>query len=124
MTQTSEWLYPDFIDDAKTRAKLVHKRLRGPRILLATAGPVRFHIVHVIPRHKGILDALFWEIVGAGCADAGSNAALPSAIGQKSMYETHVHPLLSLVVLPSSSSSSRSSIFFVYAIVAATGRCG
>jgi hypothetical protein len=36
----------------------------------------------------------------------------------------HVHPLLHLVVLPSSGKNGWSIIFFVYAIAAATGQIG
>jgi hypothetical protein len=68
ITQTFEWLYHDLIDETKIRAKFVHKKLRDPTIMLASAGPVTWPIVHAVPRLKGILDALIREIVGAGCA--------------------------------------------------------
>jgi hypothetical protein len=85
--------------------KLIYETFWDGGIRLAPAGPIKLLKVHKIPRLQGVLYALIWKIVGAGCANAPGNAILACVMGEKSVSKVCAGPLLFPVVLPHSSST-------------------
>ena len=115
-TQTLEWLYLDFINEAKIWVQHVYEAFgQACRIPLAPAGPVRQAHLHMINWFKGIFYGLFWKIVGARCTYAPDDAIPAIVRWEKRMAKMHINPVVSLLVLPLSSSAWTNIFLYITA---------
>jgi hypothetical protein len=125
-TQTLEWLYLDFINEAKIWVKHVYEAFGETRIPLAPAGPIRQAHLHMINWFKGIFYGLFWKIVSARCTYAPDDAIPAIVMWEQRMTKMHINPVISLLVLPPSSSAWSNIFLYITARTACfnTGEVG